>query len=74
MGTKIPLYSEEELTRLIEFFTAFGIPTEHMVASPIIQVDADGIRIAPEFVWRTADLTDEQLDVIEKTMRVRLKR
>lgn len=74
MGTMNPLYSDEELTRLTEFFAAFGIPTGHMIASPIIHLDEDGLRLAPEFVWRTEELTDEQLDAIEKTMRVRLKR
>jgi hypothetical protein len=68
-----PMTTDDEITRLVEFFTAFGIPTEHMRASPGIQLDGDGwLRLAPEFVFRTKDLTAEQREVIEKTLRVRL--
>jgi len=67
-----PMSTEDEITRLIEFFTAFGIPTEHMRASPGIQLDEEYLRLSPEFVFRTKDLTAEQRNVIEKTMRVRL--
>jgi hypothetical protein len=66
--------STEETTRLLEFFAAFGIPTEHMIASPGIELDGDVLRLAPEFVWRVEDLTAEQIEAIEKTLRVRLVR
>lgn len=64
----------EETTRLLEFFAAFGIPTENMIASPGIQLDGEALRLAPEFVWRVEDLTAEQVDAIEKTLGVRLVR
>lgn len=68
-----PAGTEDEITRLVEFFEAFGIPTEHMRASPGIQLDGNGwLRLAPEFVFREKDLTAEQLDAVEKTLRVRL--
>ncbi|MEU5157323.1 hypothetical protein [Glycomyces sp. NPDC021274] len=67
-----PAGTEDEITRLVEFFTAFGIPTEHMRASPGVLLDDEWLRLAPEFVFRTKDLTAEQRDVIEKTLRVRL--
>ena len=68
-----PMSTEDEITSLVEFFTAFGIPTERMRASPGIHLDGDGwLRLSPEFVFRTKDLTAEQREVIEKTLRVRL--
>lgn len=74
MGAKNPVHSDEETTRLIEFFAAFVIPTENMRASPGVLLEDGWLRLSPEFVWKVEDLTDEQLDAIEKTLRVRLKR
>lgn len=68
-----PPHSEQELTQITTFFAAFGIPTEHMRASPVIALD-NVLRFEPEFIWRVEDLTDEQLDAIEKTLRVELER
>jgi hypothetical protein len=67
-----PVETDIETTRLLEFFAAFGIPTEHMRASPGIHFDGDGwLRLAPEFVFRTKDLTADQREVVEKTLRMR---
>lgn len=67
-----PYPSTEETTRLLAFFATFGIPTDNMIASPGIQLDGEALRLAPEFVWRVEDLTAEQLDAVERTLRVRL--
>jgi hypothetical protein len=40
-----PYPSTEETTRLLEFFAAFGIPTENMTASPGIQLDGVVLRL-----------------------------
>lgn len=67
-----PAGTDDEITRLVEFFEAFGIPTERMRASPGIQLDEEWLRLSPEFVFRVEDLSAEQLDAIEQTLRVRL--
>jgi hypothetical protein len=74
MGTTKPLQSGEETTRLLKFFAAFGIPTEHMRASPGIVLEDGALRLEPEFIWRIEDLTDEQIAAIENTVRVRVER
>lgn len=74
MDTLRPPHPTTEITRLVEFFAAFGVPTDHMIASPGIELDSEVLRLAPEFVFRVEDLTDEQLAAIESALKVRLAR
>lgn len=69
-----PIETDIETTRLLEFFAAFGIPTEDMRASPGIQLDGEVLRLAPEFVFPVKDLTVEQLAAIESTLHLRIVR